>query len=96
MADGQARTRNKSAASLLSRTAAEPLRGPPGEGVIDVGAAKTTPRRAMDDTTTDAVPGSGKTATNVPADAAEEGATDDVVLGVETAECCRGTNRTEA
>ena len=63
---------------------------------IQMGAAKTTPRRAMDDATTDAASNSGKTATNIPADTAEEGSTDGVVLGVQTAECCRGTNRTEA
>ena len=61
---------------------------------IQMGAAKTTPRRAMDDATTDAASNSGKTATHIPADTAEEGSTDDVVLGVQTAECCRGTNRT--
>ena len=114
LADGQARTRNESAASLLSRTADEPLRGPPGEGVVDdvvlgavsvpaktanniqLGAVKTTPSRAMDNTTTDAAPGSRKTVTDVPGDAAEEGTTNDVVLGVETAEYCRGKNQTEA
>ena len=114
MADGQVRTRNESAASLLARTAAEPLRDVPAvaadKGMIDdvvlgaasvpaktanniqVGTAKTIPRRAMDGTTTDAAPGSGKIATDVPVDAAAEGAMEDVVLGVETAECCRGTN----
>ena len=116
--DHKAPTRNESVASLLSRTAAEPLRNVPvdaaEEGVTDnvvlgaasvpaktanniqMGAAKMTPRRAMDDATTDVASNSGKTATDVPADAAKEGATDDVVLGVETDECCRGTNQTEA
>ena len=45
---------------------------------------------------TDVAPGSGKTATNVPVNTAEEGATNDVVLGVEAAEDCCGTHRTEA
>ena len=118
MADGQARTRNESSASLLAQTAAEPLRDVPTDAVdkdvidnvllgaasvptkrannIQVGAAKTTPRRAMDNTTTDAAPSSGKTAPNIPADVADEGVTDDVVLSVETTECCRGANRTGA
>ena len=114
MTEGQARTRNKSAASLLARTAAEPLRDvladAADKGVINdvvlgaaafpaktvnniqVGTAKTPPRRAMYDTTADATPGSGKISTDVPADAAEEGATNDVALGVDKVQCCHGKN----
>jgi hypothetical protein len=59
-----------------------------------------TPRRAMDGATMKMAAGYGNLATDVPAYAAEEvtvdGATSDVVLGVETTECCRGTSQTEA
>ena len=41
--------------------------------INQVGAAKTTPRRAMDDATADVAAGSVKPATDVQADAADEG-----------------------
>ena len=67
--------------------------------IIQVDGTKMTPRRAMYSATMNTAAGSGKPVNDVPADAVEEGAADgatgDVVLCVETTECCHGKNWTE-